>query len=540
MTPRRRNRSSIVANPVLVGAVTTLIVVVAVFLAYNANNGLPFVPTRALEVQLPNGANLVPGNEVRSGGFRVGVVEEMEPVALPGGRTGALLRLKLDEKLGAVPVDSTVVVRPRSALGLKYVELTLGRSARTIADGGTLPASQSSASTELDEVLSTFDEPTRAASQVNLEEFGDAFTGRGAGLNETIRIAPELLGRLERVAGNLADPRSRLPRLFAELGDAARVVAPLSAVNAQTFTFLANTFEAIGRDPQALKETITKSVGTLEVGTRSLRAQRPFLVRFAGLSEDLDAASAELRASLPTINRAVETGTPVLRRSVPLNEDLGATMVALRDLARTPTTLGALRGLTATVQTLNPTLRFLGPYVTVCNSWNVFWTFAAEHLSSPTATGGQQRALLNQAPQNLPGGDGVGQMGANEFAHGKESPEPGSTKTYLHNAFFGPAITKDGLANCGTGQQGYAQSQNPYRDRTIPGDPYRDVFVDTPDVDDVPRVGPSYAKYNREGRGIALNPDRVPSGQTFSYRPEGRGVDVPRAKPEKAAGVPAK
>ena len=34
---RRRPNASIVANPVLVGAVTTLVVLVAVFLAYNAN-----------------------------------------------------------------------------------------------------------------------------------------------------------------------------------------------------------------------------------------------------------------------------------------------------------------------------------------------------------------------------------------------------------------------------------------------------------------------------------------------------------------------
>ena len=32
------------ASPTLVGAITTLIVILAVFLAYNANNGLPFVP----------------------------------------------------------------------------------------------------------------------------------------------------------------------------------------------------------------------------------------------------------------------------------------------------------------------------------------------------------------------------------------------------------------------------------------------------------------------------------------------------------------
>ena len=38
------------ANPVLVGAVTVLAVLVAVFLAYNANQGLPFVPTRELKV----------------------------------------------------------------------------------------------------------------------------------------------------------------------------------------------------------------------------------------------------------------------------------------------------------------------------------------------------------------------------------------------------------------------------------------------------------------------------------------------------------
>ena len=79
------------ANPVLIGAVTVLIVMIAVFLAYNANTGLPFVPTRELKVDIANGSNLVVGNEVRSGGFRVGVISEMKPVALPSGQTGAQL-----------------------------------------------------------------------------------------------------------------------------------------------------------------------------------------------------------------------------------------------------------------------------------------------------------------------------------------------------------------------------------------------------------------------------------------------------------------
>ena len=40
----RASVGSLAASPTMVGAITTLIVIVAVFLAYNANNGLPFVP----------------------------------------------------------------------------------------------------------------------------------------------------------------------------------------------------------------------------------------------------------------------------------------------------------------------------------------------------------------------------------------------------------------------------------------------------------------------------------------------------------------
>src|SRR4051794_32944541 len=164
---RRRGSASIVANPVLVGAVTALVVIVAVFLAYNANNGLPFVPTRGLNVQVDNGAELVKGNEVRSGGFRVGVVQDMKPVRLANGQVGALLKLKLDEKFGAVPVDSSVVVRPRSSLGLKYVELVRGTSKKTFPDGGLMAVSHTKIPVELDQFYNMFDAKTRRASQVD-------------------------------------------------------------------------------------------------------------------------------------------------------------------------------------------------------------------------------------------------------------------------------------------------------------------------------------------------------------------------------------
>ena len=41
---RRGGTAALTASPVLVGAVTLLVTIVAVFLSYNANSGLPFVP----------------------------------------------------------------------------------------------------------------------------------------------------------------------------------------------------------------------------------------------------------------------------------------------------------------------------------------------------------------------------------------------------------------------------------------------------------------------------------------------------------------
>src|SRR5256885_14915268 len=117
---RRRGSASIVANPVLVGAVTTLVVIVAVFLSYNANNGLPFVPTHQLFVELKNGSGIVKGKEIREGGFRAGDVEGKTPALVGNGHVGAKRKLKLDKKAGQFAVDTELTVRQRGSLGLKY------------------------------------------------------------------------------------------------------------------------------------------------------------------------------------------------------------------------------------------------------------------------------------------------------------------------------------------------------------------------------------------------------------------------------------
>src|SRR5439155_22256767 len=100
---RRRGPTAIASNPVLVGVATTLVIVVAVFLAYNANQGLPWVPSYRLTADVPSAANLVKGNEARIGGLRVGLIDKIDPVQTPNGSFYSKLRLKLETRVKPLP-----------------------------------------------------------------------------------------------------------------------------------------------------------------------------------------------------------------------------------------------------------------------------------------------------------------------------------------------------------------------------------------------------------------------------------------------------
>ena len=107
---------------------------------------------------------------MRIGGSRVGVVSTITPQRHKDGSVTALLTMKLQTNVKPLPKDSTLIVRPRSALGLKYVEITLGqrkgadgKETPSFQDGATIPlANATPQPVEIDEVFNIFDEPTRS------------------------------------------------------------------------------------------------------------------------------------------------------------------------------------------------------------------------------------------------------------------------------------------------------------------------------------------------------------------------------------------
>ena len=156
------------------------------------------------------------------------------------------------------------------------------------------------------------------------------------------------------------------------MGRASAQVAPVARTQALLFTDMADTFAAISANPRALQDTIEKGAPTMDVSIDSFRVQQPFLADFTDLSARLRPAAAELPRSLPPINSAFEVGTPVLPRTVELNENLETAFGELEDLFENPNTLLALKDLTTAVTVTRPAIEYIAPYQTVCNYFQYF------------------------------------------------------------------------------------------------------------------------------------------------------------------------
>src|SRR4051794_31763618 len=371
---------SLAASPTLVGAVTVLVVVVAVFLAYQANNGLPFVPTYKLSAELPNADSLVPGNEVRIGGIRVGQIKTVDPETVdnapcPDDPTRqcttqvAKVNMELNQDLNPLPVNSTVVVRARSALGLKYLEIDRGNSSQGFKPGATIPLTAARPEpVEIDQVFNMFDAPTRTAIQTNLLEFGNALAGRGVDLNEAIGQLKPLVEVLTPVMRNLADPNTGLGNFVSSLSATAAEVAPVAQIQGQLFADLDTTFAAFARVSRPfIQESISRSPAAEDAAINSLPATRPFLANTGKPFAELTPGFVAIAPRAKALGAATVEGVKALALAPAFNAQLDPTAQAILDLANNSGARQGVNALTEFNNTLGPPLRFITPAQSVCN-----------------------------------------------------------------------------------------------------------------------------------------------------------------------------
>ena len=405
MTARRER--GVLGSPILVGAVTVLAVIVAVFLAYNANNGLPFVPSYTLHVQVANANELTHGAEVHMGGSLVGFVDSIQAERAPSGTPYALLGLKLNRSIGRLPTDSTFTIRLKGSIGQKYLAIDEGHATETYPDGATVPLRNTRATVDLDQVLSMFDQPTRRGVTASTIGFSDGLAGRGIAVNDAIGAFVPLLADLEPVARNLASPKTDLGGFFRGLEAFAGALAPVANSQANLFVALDRTFRALASvSTPFLQQTISNTPPAFESVITAAPVTRPFLTDTAALFSELRPGFATLHRSASVLADAFAAGARNLPGTAALNARLVSLSRSLESYGQTPAVQQGLDRLTLTASSLKGPLAFLAPVQTSCNYVTLFLRNLASVLSENTSSGTSLRFSM-VAIDDVLGGEAV-------------------------------------------------------------------------------------------------------------------------------------
>jgi ABC-type transporter Mla subunit MlaD len=396
MNIRRRQRG-LFASPVLIGAVTVLVAIVAVFLAYNANNGLPFVPRYSLHIQVRDASELTQDAEVHlAGGALVGHVTGIDPARTASGQPIAVLSLALNKSIQPLPVNSLWRIRLKGAIGLKYLQLTPGNSSQTLANGATVPISRTSAEVDLDQVLSQYDPLTRIGVVATTTGYGEGLTGRGSDINHAIHAFLPLVTDLGPVARNLSSRRTDLAGFFHGLEHFSSALVPVAQQQAQLYQNLATTFTSLASVAVPFfQDWIRETPPTLQAVITDSPTIRPFVTDTTRLFADLAPGFKTLPQSSPvlaeTFLRGIQNLPGTFQGPDSLNNLLTSLAQHLKDFGNNPTVQGGLDRLTLLAKSLGPPLAFLTPAQTTCNYVTLFLRNTANLLSDSLSTGTRLR-----------------------------------------------------------------------------------------------------------------------------------------------------
>jgi virulence factor Mce-like protein len=360
-------------------------------------NGIPGRSYYVLDVAFRDADNISTHSQIRMGGRLVGQV--LAPRVEDGQ---AVVTLQLTPDIAPLRSDTRVKVKPRSAIGTRFVEILPGSRGVPLRGGDRIPASQTSSTRPLDEALSTFDAPTRGRAQVLLRQLGGSVAGRGEGLNDTVAAGAPFLGGLRAVTAAIADRRGAAGRFVRGADTMSAALAPVSEDLAAGLRPEAAVARAFAGERDALHATLEAAPPALGALSAQLPRTRPLVVEISRLA----------RRALP----ALQAAPPALRDTAVLLDETGPTLHATRETlaqarAAIPPTLALLRAvrpelapLEAAMVSATPILRNLGPRY--CDMRNMLGGWAGM-MQYGNAAGNYLRFNVEAAAESVQGWNGL-------------------------------------------------------------------------------------------------------------------------------------
>ena len=464
MRRRRSSEPSFLRSPVLIGALTVLVVIVAVALAYNANTGLPFVPSYYLHVHMRDASELQKGDDVNEGGALIGLISGISASRNRAGRPVADVTLKLYKSVAPLPADTRFTVRLKGAIGLKYLDVTPGSSRRGLNNGATVPVSQTGTSTDFDQVLNMFTPRTQKGVQQSTIGFGEAVAGRGYDINRAIVKFLPLVSNLLPVTSNLASPSTDLAGFFRGPEQFSGALTPVAQTQASLYANLDTTFSALAGVAPSLQGTISQTPPTFRTVIGQSPVIRPFLTDTASLLTQLDPGIRTLRTTAPPLTQVFRTGTQNLPQTIPFDRRLASFSKTLGRVANEPAVLQGVGSLTYTAKHLRRPLAFLTPVQATCNYVTLFLRNLASATSEHVPNGG----LLDVFPVAI-----RDSAGPNLDYQSQPSSKP----------YTGPSHNSDTIGNIGP------LASDPYPNTASPGEVRECSAGNEPYDPDKPLVG---------------------------------------------------
>src|SRR5215217_4606362 len=140
-----------------------------------------------VEINFPEATTLAQEADVRVAGVPVGKVRKVE---VGDGTNRTVATVELERRFAPLREDAQAVLRQKTLLGETYVELTPGRSSKTIPEGGSLPNGQVKKTVQLDEIFDSLDPKTRADFRGWQQQMAKGIKGRGRDFNDALGTLP--------------------------------------------------------------------------------------------------------------------------------------------------------------------------------------------------------------------------------------------------------------------------------------------------------------------------------------------------------------
>ncbi len=202
-------------NPALAGFVAGLLIALLVgFMALiNVQYGAPWARTHTLTAQVVDADSMSVGSDVRIAGRLVGQV-----VAVQAAGDHTNITFHVDDADWPLAGDTTASVRLATLLGQKYLQLNPGASTQTLADNAVLGVQRTKPVVDFDQILDTFDKPTRDALTRLVRTASAAVAGQEGTLQQLIPALATLSETSQVPTQELVSRNPEINRILINLG----------------------------------------------------------------------------------------------------------------------------------------------------------------------------------------------------------------------------------------------------------------------------------------------------------------------------------